>query len=87
MSKVEQQKKERINKLSKMQEKLKGVDDHLETARNDLFQIKNAVSRKQDDERTLKDEIRQVEQQIGKNTFSKWCICIKYKSFFRAWGV
>lgn len=71
MSKVEQQKKERINKLSKMQEKLKGVDDHLETARNDLFQIKNAVSRKQDDERTLKDEIRQVEQQIGKNTFSK----------------
>lgn len=68
---MEQQKKERINKLSKMQEKLKGVDDHLETARNELFQIKNAVSRKQDDERTLKDEIRQVDQQIGKNAFSK----------------
>ncbi|CAG9762184.1 unnamed protein product [Ceutorhynchus assimilis] len=66
MSKVEQAKKERMAMLAKKQEKLKGADDHLDTMRNDLFQIKNNINLKQNDEATVVAEIRQIDQEIAK---------------------
>lgn len=65
MSKVEQQKMKRIKDLAALQNKLKGMDDHLETAKNDLFQIKSDLSRKEDEEQNLRQELRQIDQKLG----------------------
>ncbi|XP_050312592.1 structural maintenance of chromosomes protein 6 isoform X2 [Anthonomus grandis grandis] len=70
VSKVEQEKKERLVKLSRLQEKIKSVDDHLETARNELFQIRGDVSRKQEDEESLRVELTQADQKISREEAS-----------------
>lgn len=66
MSKVEQEMVQRIKNLEASQNKLKAVEDHLETAKNDLFQIKSQLSRKEEQEQTLRQEIRQIDHKIGK---------------------
>lgn len=81
MSKVEQQKMQRMKQLEALQDKLKGMDDHLETAKNDLFQMKSHLSRKEEEEQTLRREIQQMDHKIGKsgvfliNRFGQICFC------------
>lgn len=65
MSKVEQQKIQRIKDLAGLQNRLKGMEDHLETSKNDLFQIKSDLSRREDQEQSLRTEIRQIDDKIG----------------------
>ncbi|KAJ8925976.1 hypothetical protein NQ315_009831 [Exocentrus adspersus] len=65
MSKVEQQKIQRMKDLEALQNKLKGMEDHLETAKNDLFQIKSDLSRREEEEQNLRREINQIDQKIA----------------------
>lgn len=65
MSKVEQQKMQRIKDLAALQNKLKSMDDHLETSKNDLFQIKGDLSRREEEEQNLRAEVRQIDNKIG----------------------
>ncbi|CAG9820931.1 unnamed protein product, partial [Phaedon cochleariae] len=65
MSKVEQQKIERIKNLAALQDKLKGMDDHLETSKNDLFQIKSDLSRRECEEQNLHAEITMIDSKIA----------------------
>ncbi|XP_072398773.1 structural maintenance of chromosomes protein 6 [Diabrotica undecimpunctata] len=64
MSKVEKRKMERIKSLDALQTKLKGMDDHLETAKNDLFQIRGDLAHKETEEQTIKEEIREIDKTI-----------------------
>lgn len=66
MSKVEQQKMQRMKDLSALQNKLKSMEDHLETSKNDLFQIKSDLSRREDEEENLRAELRQTDDKISK---------------------
>lgn len=66
MSKAQQQKIQRMKDLEALQNKLKSVDDHLETAKNDLFQTKSHLSRKEEEEQILRQEIKQIDHKIGK---------------------
>lgn len=70
MSKVEQQKMQRIKDLAALQDKLKGMEDHLETSKNDLFQIKSDLSLREEEEQKLRLEIRQIDDKIGKQYFT-----------------
>lgn len=66
MSKVEQQKMQRMKNLAALQNRLKGMEDHLETSKNDLFQIKSDLSLREEEEQKLRAEIRQIDDKIGK---------------------
>lgn len=65
ISKVEQQKQQRMRELEDMQKKLKEFDSHLETARNDLIQVKSDLARKREDESSLRTELDQISRKIG----------------------
>lgn len=65
MSKVEQQKIQRIKDLAALQNKLKSMDDHLETSKNDLFQIKSDLARREEEEQNIRTELRQIDDKIG----------------------
>ncbi|XP_018567595.1 structural maintenance of chromosomes protein 6 [Anoplophora glabripennis] len=65
MTKVEQQKIQRMKQLEALQNKQKGIDDHLETIKNDLFQIKGHLSQKEEEEQTLRQEIQQIDHRIA----------------------
>ncbi|XP_050517633.1 structural maintenance of chromosomes protein 6 isoform X2 [Diabrotica virgifera virgifera] len=65
MSKVEKRKMERIKTLDGLQTKLKGMDDHLETAKNDLFQIRGDLSHKENEETAIKEEIREIDRNMN----------------------
>lgn len=78
MSKVEQQKMQRMKNLEALQNKLKSMEDHLETSKNDLFQIKSDLSRREEEEQNLRSEIRQIDDKLGKCKYP-----LKYKFYWR----
>ncbi|VEN56391.1 unnamed protein product [Callosobruchus maculatus] len=65
MSKVEQEKMQKIKNVAALQDKLKGLDSQVETSKNDLFQIKSDLSRRQEEVESLRKEIRQADQKIA----------------------
>ncbi|XP_060528769.1 structural maintenance of chromosomes protein 6 isoform X2 [Cylas formicarius] len=65
MSKVAEQKHERLRKLEALRDQLKGLSDQLETTQNELFQAKSHLARKHEDENSLKAEVDQIEAQIA----------------------
>lgn len=65
MSKVEQQKMQRIKDLAALQNKLKSMEDQLETSKNDLFQTKSDLSRREEEEQNLRAEVRQVDDRVS----------------------
>lgn len=42
------------------------MNDHLETAKNDLFQINSNLPRKEEEEENLRSELRQLDHKISK---------------------
>lgn len=69
MSKVEQQKMQRIKDLAALQNKLKSMEDHLETSKNDLFQIKSDLAHREEEEQNFRTELRQIDDKIGMLNF------------------
>nr|CAH7726240.1 unnamed protein product [Callosobruchus chinensis] len=65
MSKVEQEKMQKIKNVAALQDKLKGLDSQVETSKNDLFQIRSDLSRRQEEVDGLRREIRQADQKIA----------------------
>ncbi|KAJ3644782.1 hypothetical protein Zmor_022485 [Zophobas morio] len=65
MTRVEQEKIQRLRELNSMNEKIKGMEEHLQTCRNDLYQIISDVSRRDEEKQRLRREINQLEHQIG----------------------
>ncbi|XP_044745596.1 structural maintenance of chromosomes protein 6 [Coccinella septempunctata] len=64
--KVEEQKAQRAQNISNLEQKLKANEDILQTARNDIFQLKSDIGRKEEDEKNIKQEIRELERDISK---------------------
>ncbi|KAK4884325.1 hypothetical protein RN001_000596 [Aquatica leii] len=62
---LEAEKAKRLDEMQEVEKKIKGVEGLLETSQNDLYQLRNAVSRLQDEERSLLGEIRQIDSQIA----------------------
>ncbi|XP_973544.4 structural maintenance of chromosomes protein 6 [Tribolium castaneum] len=65
MSRVEQEKMQRLRDLNNMSEKIKGMEDHLQTCRNDLFQIRSDISRRDEEKASLRRDISQLDHQIN----------------------
>lgn len=66
MTRVEQEKMKRLRELKSLQEKIKGMDDHLQTCRNDLYQFSSDVARRDEEKVSLKNDILRIDQQISK---------------------
>lgn len=60
--KIEEQKLQRATSISNLEQKIKALEDILQTVRNEIFQFKSDISRKQEDESTLKQEIKELER-------------------------
>lgn len=56
---------QRVKDLSEMEEKMKTVESLLETSRNDQFQLKISVKRKQEEGNNLKHELNQTKRELG----------------------
>ncbi|CAH0551726.1 unnamed protein product [Brassicogethes aeneus] len=70
LSKVEQEKMERLNTLKKFEEKIKKTEDHLQTTRNDLFQVSSDLSHKEGEEQNIIGEIRSLESKLNNEELS-----------------
>ncbi|KAL1512549.1 hypothetical protein ABEB36_002130 [Hypothenemus hampei] len=66
IAKVKSQKKQRMEILGKLREKIKCGNERLEATRNELFQIKHDIMRKQEDAESLKREIRQINEELDR---------------------
>ncbi|XP_044253818.1 structural maintenance of chromosomes protein 6 [Tribolium madens] len=65
MTRVEQEKMQRLRDLKNMNEKIKGMEDHLQTCRNDLYQIRSDISRRDEEKSNLRRDISQLDHQIN----------------------
>ncbi|ERL92342.1 hypothetical protein D910_09659 [Dendroctonus ponderosae] len=65
MSEIEQQKKDRLGKLAKLEDRFRSCGNHIETINNELFQIKSDIDKKQGDARSLKTEISHIANEIA----------------------
>lgn len=65
MSMVEKAKIQRMRDLQNMSDKIKGMEDHLQTTRNDLYQINSDVAHKKEEQDNLGALLRNLDQQIG----------------------
>lgn len=68
MSKVVQERKQRLDKLNVLKNKLKEANELTETNQNELFQIKNNISKNEDEANNVRAECNQVEQQLRQKT-------------------
>lgn len=68
MSKVVQQRKQRLDKLNVLKDRLKEADELMETNRNELFQMKNNIAKNEDEANNVRAELNQVEQQLRHET-------------------
>lgn len=66
MTRVEQEKMKRLRDLKNLQEKIKGMDDHLQTCRNDLYQFSSDVARRDEEKNSIRNDVLRIEQQISK---------------------
>ncbi|RZB39350.1 structural maintenance of chromosomes protein 6 [Asbolus verrucosus] len=65
MTRVEQEKMQRLRDLNDMNDKMRGMEDHLQTCRNDLYQITSDVARRDEEKQSLRRDISQIESQIN----------------------
>jgi chromosome segregation ATPase len=65
MTRVEQEKVQRLRNLTSMNERIKGMEDHLQTCRNDLYQISSDVARREDEKQSMRRNMSQLDHQIS----------------------
>lgn len=55
---------QRLRELTTMKDKIKAMDHHLETCRNDLYQISSDIPRREDERETLRRDLNHIEHQL-----------------------